>query len=383
MAQRSLGCPRRARASSTLAALSPLSRTTGATHAQVLLLDGKAQSAEADEWVYHELLVHPALLLHPAPRRVFICGGGEGATAREVLRHRGVERVVMVDIDKARAERRLACCGAGAAMHAAALAAAVRALCQHPDGNGRAAAAQGPPAGGLAAVMAHSARVDFPRASGQLMPWLQGHLALMLQHGPAIGSATHAGCGAPSSTTRAYTQTEALGAPHGTPTRRPRAQVVCEFCERHLAANKAAFADPRLELIINDAGAALEAFPDGSFDVIIGDLADPVEGGPCYQVPPPATARGACRARPLARQAGCPRRIAQLAVAPGLIALGRHPPRRALESAAVVGWRPTVRCGAPALSLLSLGGAAERVAARRGTMPCAPMASPMPMSMLP
>lgn len=64
----------------------------------------------------------------------------------------------------------------------------------------------------------------------------------------------------------------------------PRVQVVCNFCERHLAANKAAFADPRLELIINDAGAALEGYPDGSFDVIIGDLADPVEGGPCYQV---------------------------------------------------------------------------------------------------
>ncbi len=59
---------------------------------------------------------------------------------------------------------------------------------------------------------------------------------------------------------------------------------MCDFCERHLAANKAAFADPRLELVINDAGAALEAYPDASFDVIIGDLADPVEGGPCYQV---------------------------------------------------------------------------------------------------
>ena len=68
---------------------------------------------------------------------------------------------------------------------------------------------------------------------------------------------------------------------------RPQVQVVCDFCERHLAANKAAFADPRLELIINDAGAALEGYPDGSFDVIIGDLADPVEGGPCYQVRQP------------------------------------------------------------------------------------------------
>jgi hypothetical protein len=60
-------------------------------------------------------------------------------------------------------------------------------------------------------------------------------------------------------------------------------QVVCDFCERHLEANKQAFADPRLHLIINDARAELERY-EGTFDVIIGDLADPVYGGPCYQV---------------------------------------------------------------------------------------------------
>jgi thermospermine synthase len=42
---------------------------------QVLLLDGKVQSAEADEAVYHECLVHPAMLHHPNPKRVFIMGG--------------------------------------------------------------------------------------------------------------------------------------------------------------------------------------------------------------------------------------------------------------------------------------------------------------------
>jgi hypothetical protein len=67
---------------------------------QVLLLDGKMQSTEADELLYHELLVHPAMLHHRGPRTVCIMGGGEGATAREVLRHSGVERVVMIDIDK-------------------------------------------------------------------------------------------------------------------------------------------------------------------------------------------------------------------------------------------------------------------------------------------
>lgn len=66
---------------------------------RALVLDGRIQSSEADEWVYHEALVQPAMLAHPKPKRVFIAGGGEGATAREVLRHRSVERCVMVDLD--------------------------------------------------------------------------------------------------------------------------------------------------------------------------------------------------------------------------------------------------------------------------------------------
>src|SRR4051794_12198639 len=66
---------------------------------RALFLDGQPQSAVADEYVYHEALVHPALVSHPDPKRVLIAGGGEGATLREVLRHPGVERAVMVDID--------------------------------------------------------------------------------------------------------------------------------------------------------------------------------------------------------------------------------------------------------------------------------------------
>ncbi len=65
-----------------------------------LVLDGKTQSTERDEHIYHEALVHPAMLLHPGPRTVFIGGGGEGGTLREVLAHRDVERVVMVDLDR-------------------------------------------------------------------------------------------------------------------------------------------------------------------------------------------------------------------------------------------------------------------------------------------
>jgi spermidine synthase len=64
-----------------------------------LVLDGKIQSSERDEFIYHEALVQPAMTVHPKPETVFIAGGGEGATLREVLRHKTVKKAVMVDID--------------------------------------------------------------------------------------------------------------------------------------------------------------------------------------------------------------------------------------------------------------------------------------------
>ena len=71
---------------------------TGA-YGRALVLDGKWQSCTGDEFLYHEPLVQPAMLLHGAPRHVLILGGGEGATAREVLRWKTVERATMIDID--------------------------------------------------------------------------------------------------------------------------------------------------------------------------------------------------------------------------------------------------------------------------------------------
>jgi len=126
---------------------------------RTLVIDGLVQSCQSDEFVYHESLVHPALLMHPNPKTVYIGGGGEGSTAREVLRHKSVEKCVMVDI----------------------------------DGD------------------------------------------------------------------------------------------VVDFCREYLPENTEAFADPRLELIIDDAKAVLEKSSSG-FDVIIMDLDDPLEGGPCYQL---------------------------------------------------------------------------------------------------
>lgn len=126
---------------------------------KVLIIDNKLQSAEVDEWVYHESLVHPALLYHSGPSKVFIMGGGEGATAREVLRHKSVRNVVMCDID----------------------------------------------------------------------------------------------------------------------------EDVVSFCSRYLSANRDAFRSSRLELVIKDARLELQTRNE-QFDVVIGDLADPMEGGPCYRL---------------------------------------------------------------------------------------------------
>jgi spermidine synthase len=70
-------------------------------YGKMLVLDGKVQSTVRDEYIYHESLVHPIMLAHPAPKEVLIIGGGEGGTLREVLRHPSVKRAVMVDIDAA------------------------------------------------------------------------------------------------------------------------------------------------------------------------------------------------------------------------------------------------------------------------------------------
>ncbi|KAJ8448787.1 hypothetical protein Cgig2_011408 [Carnegiea gigantea] len=126
---------------------------------KVLMLDGKMQSAESDEFIYHECLIHPPLLCHPNPKTVLIMGGGEGSAAREALKHRSIDKVVMCDID----------------------------------------------------------------------------------------------------------------------------QVVVDFCRKHLTANQEAFNHKKLQLVIDDAKAQLEGTTE-KFSVIVGDLADPVQGGPCYQL---------------------------------------------------------------------------------------------------
>ncbi len=69
-------------------------------YGRCLILDGKIQSALSDEYIYHETLIHPAMLLQENPGKVLVLGGGEGAVLREILKHPGVEKLVMVDIDR-------------------------------------------------------------------------------------------------------------------------------------------------------------------------------------------------------------------------------------------------------------------------------------------
>lgn len=66
---------------------------------RVMALDGVIQTTEADEFIYHELLTHVALLAHKSPRRVLIIGGGDGGILREVCKHQNVEHITMVEID--------------------------------------------------------------------------------------------------------------------------------------------------------------------------------------------------------------------------------------------------------------------------------------------
>ena len=72
-------------------------RTAG--HGAMLLNDGFVMLSERDEFAYHDMIVHVPLFVHPNPRRVLIIGGGDGGTAREVIRHPAVETCVMVEID--------------------------------------------------------------------------------------------------------------------------------------------------------------------------------------------------------------------------------------------------------------------------------------------
>ena len=68
-------------------------------HGRMLLNDDLVMVSERDEFVYHDMIAHVPLFVHPDPKRVLVIGGGDGGTVREVLRHPSVRQCVMVEID--------------------------------------------------------------------------------------------------------------------------------------------------------------------------------------------------------------------------------------------------------------------------------------------
>jgi spermidine synthase len=68
-------------------------------YGKMLALDDMVMTTENDEFHYHEMISHPAMFTHPNPKNILVIGGGDGGTVREVLRHPGVEKVTMVEID--------------------------------------------------------------------------------------------------------------------------------------------------------------------------------------------------------------------------------------------------------------------------------------------
>ena len=69
-------------------------------YGKMVLIDGDVQSSCLDEYIYHETLVLPAMMSHPNPKKIYLAGGGEGATLREILKCNTVSSVTKCDIDQ-------------------------------------------------------------------------------------------------------------------------------------------------------------------------------------------------------------------------------------------------------------------------------------------
>ncbi|MEA3363556.1 MAG: polyamine aminopropyltransferase [Thermodesulfobacteriota bacterium] len=66
---------------------------------RMMLLDGLVMVTERDEFIYHDMIVHPALFTHPNPKKVLVIGGGDGGSIREIMKHPEVELAVLCEID--------------------------------------------------------------------------------------------------------------------------------------------------------------------------------------------------------------------------------------------------------------------------------------------
>lgn len=68
-------------------------------YGKMLALDDMVMTTINDEFHYHEMISHPSMFAHGNVKNVLVIGGGDGGTVREILRHEGVEKVTMVEID--------------------------------------------------------------------------------------------------------------------------------------------------------------------------------------------------------------------------------------------------------------------------------------------
>lgn len=65
-----------------------------------LTLDGYMMLTEKDEFIYHEMMVHVPMAVHPAAKSVLVIGAGDGGVLRELTRYSSVERIDLVEIDE-------------------------------------------------------------------------------------------------------------------------------------------------------------------------------------------------------------------------------------------------------------------------------------------
>lgn len=69
------------------------------TFGTLMTLDGLVMVTDRDNFVYHEMMSHPALFTHPDPQRVLVIGGGDCGTLHEVLKHKTVTLAEQVELD--------------------------------------------------------------------------------------------------------------------------------------------------------------------------------------------------------------------------------------------------------------------------------------------
>ncbi|WWP02381.1 MAG: polyamine aminopropyltransferase [Candidatus Dasytiphilus stammeri] len=70
------------------------------TFGRIMAIDGIVQTTENDEFIYHEMITHVPLLTMPSAKKILIIGGGDGASLREVIKYKYLEKITMVEIDE-------------------------------------------------------------------------------------------------------------------------------------------------------------------------------------------------------------------------------------------------------------------------------------------